>query len=166
VRKPAAIEARAAYTPARKPAPRARAAQTAVAHLPAPAASRADAQFAWPLDGVILSSFGARHNGERNDGINIACAGGEDIRAAADGTVTYVGNELKGYGNLILIRHDNGYTTAYAHADQITVRKGERVKQGQVIGIAGATGDVDEPQLHFELRRGVTPVDPRPHLRA
>jgi murein DD-endopeptidase MepM/ murein hydrolase activator NlpD len=166
-RKPAASSTRVAQAPApaSKPATHTRPVQSAVARIPT-VAQRADAQFAWPLDGVILSSFGARNNGERNDGINIACAGGEEIRAAADGVVTYVGNELKGYGNLILIKHDNGYTTAYAHADQITVRKGERVKQGQVIATAGATGDVDEPQLHFELRRGVTPVDPRPYLRA
>ena len=119
----------------------------------------------WPLDGVVLSTFGSRNNGERNDGINIACTGGEDIRAAGSGTVAYVGNELKAYGNLILIRHDNGYTSAYAHADQILVHKGDHVLAGQVIGTAGATGDVEEPQLHFELRRGAKPIDPRPHLR-
>ena len=120
----------------------------------------------WPLDGVVLSSFGARQNGERNDGINISATGGEEIRAAAAGTVTYVGNELKGYGNLVLIRHDNGFITAYAHADRVTVNKGDRVRQGQVIAYAGATGDVSEPQLHFELRHGTTPVDPRPYLMA
>jgi murein DD-endopeptidase MepM/ murein hydrolase activator NlpD len=130
-----------------------------------PVRPNASAQFVWPLDGVVVSAFGARNNGERNDGINIACTGGEEIRAADSGTVTYVGNELKGYGNLILIKHDNGFTTAYAHADQITVTKGDHVARGQVIAFAGATGDVSEPQLHFELRRGVTPIDPRPYLR-
>ena len=126
----------------------------------------ARAPFIWPLDGVVISNFGTRQNGERNDGINIACTGGEEIRAAADGTVTYAGNELKSYGNLVLIKHANGFTSAYAHADRIMVHRGEHVTKGQIIAYAGATGDVREPQLHFELRRGTTPVDPRPLLQA
>jgi murein DD-endopeptidase MepM/ murein hydrolase activator NlpD len=157
---------RVAYKPVPRPAPRPRPSTgTTTQKPPATIPDNPNAEFVWPIDGVILSSFGSRHNGERNDGINIACTGGEAIRAAADGTVTYVGNELKGYGNLILIKHDNGYTTAYAHADEITVTKGSRVSRGQVIAYAGATGDVAEPQLHFELRRGTRPVDPRPYLR-
>ncbi len=88
------------------------------------------------------------------------------LRAAEAGDVSYVGNELKSYGNLILIRHDNGFVTAYAHADGVIVKRGERVERGQVIGSAGDTGDVSEVQLHFELRHGTTPVDPTPYLVA
>jgi murein DD-endopeptidase MepM/ murein hydrolase activator NlpD len=122
--------------------------------------------FAWPLSGPVISSFGSGLNGERNDGINIAAKMGEPIHAAASGTVSYAGNELKGYGNLIIIRHDDGYVTTYAHAQSISVNRGDRVEKGQVIGLAGATGDVEKPQLHFEIRRGVEPVDPRPLLVA
>lgn len=128
--------------------------------------SYGDGHFIWPLTGRIISTFGSVGNGERNDGINIAAKMGEPIHAAAGGTVTYVGNELKGYGNLILIRHDDGYVTAYAHAQSIGVNRGDHVEKGQVIGLAGATGDVDSPQLHFEIRRGVEPVDPKPLLMA
>jgi murein DD-endopeptidase MepM/ murein hydrolase activator NlpD len=116
--------------------------------------------FRWPVTGRILSAFGGTAGGERNDGINIAATQGEPVRASAAGTVTYCGNELKGYGNLVLIRHDSGYVTAYAHADSIMVGRGDRVAAGQVIATAGSTGDVNVPQLHFEIRRGVRPVDP------
>ena len=128
--------------------------------------SDGNARFIWPLTGPIVSSFGSSGGGTRNDGINIAAKLGEPIHAAAGGTVSYAGNELKGYGNLILIRHDDGYVTAYAHAQSISVNRGDRVEKGQVIGLAGATGDVGSPQLHFEIRRGVEPVDPRPLLVA
>jgi murein DD-endopeptidase MepM/ murein hydrolase activator NlpD len=123
-------------------------------------------EFEWPVAGHIISAFGTYGTGERNDGINIAATLGEPIHAAAAGTVTYAGNELKGYGNLVLIRHDDGYVTAYAHAQSISVNRGDRVEKGQVIGLAGATGDVASPQLHFEIRRGVQPVDPKPLLMA
>lgn len=123
-------------------------------------------RFVWPVDGPVISSFGSGRNGQRNDGINIAANRGEPIHAAAAGTVTYAGNELKGYGNLVLIRHDDGYVTAYAHAERIAVGRGERVAKGHVIGYAGATGDVSRPQLHFEIRHGVQPVDPKPLLIA
>ena len=86
---------------------------------------------------------------------------GTPIRAAASGTVTYAGNELKDYGNLVLIKHAGGYVTAYAHADRLLVRRGDFVAKGQVIGYAGQTGDVSTPQLHFEIRHGTTPVNPR-----
>ncbi len=123
-------------------------------------------RFIWPVDGRIISSFGATPTGGRNDGINIAVRLGEPVRAAAGGTVLYAGNELKGYGNLVLIRHEDGYVTAYAHAERIAVARGDIVKKGQVIGYAGATGDVTRPQLHFEIRRGVQPIDPKPLLVA
>ncbi|MBV9045677.1 MAG: M23 family metallopeptidase [Alphaproteobacteria bacterium] len=117
--------------------------------------------FGWPLSGNIVSDFGAQNSGGRNDGINIAAPAGTPIHAAAAGTVSYAGNELRGYGNLVLIKHDGGYVTAYAHADHLAVARGDLVTKGQVIGYAGQTGDVTSPQLHFEIRRGVTPVNPR-----
>ncbi|MBN9532837.1 MAG: M23 family metallopeptidase [Alphaproteobacteria bacterium] len=124
------------------------------------------ARFVWPVMGRIIMPFGPAPSGERNDGINIATAMRTPIHAAAAGTVTYAGNELKGYGNLVLIRHDDGYVTAYAHADSLVVTRGDRVARGQVIGYSGESGDVSEPQLHFEIRHGVTPIDPKPLLMA
>jgi septal ring factor EnvC (AmiA/AmiB activator) len=121
-------------------------------------------KFQWPIAGRIVLEFGAGEGGERNDGINVAAAPGEPIHAAASGTVSYVGNELKGYGNLILIRHDGNYITAYAHAQEFTVGRGTYVSAGQVIGYVGSSGDVSSPQLHFEIRQGVRPVDPRAYL--
>lgn len=123
-------------------------------------------RFVWPVAGRVISPFGKVASGERNDGINIAASLGAPIHAAAAGTVTYAGNGIKGYGNLILIRHEDGYVTAYAHAQSILVSRGDRVDKGQAIGYAGETGDVREPQLHFEIRHGVRPVDPRPLLMA
>lgn len=123
-------------------------------------------QFMWPVAGTVISSFGATASGGRNDGINIAAHLGEPIRASAPGTVTYAGNELRGYGNLVLLHHGDGYVTAYAHAERLTVSRGEHVGKGQIIGYAGATGDVSSPQLHFEIRHGMQPVDPKPLLVA
>ncbi|MBV9330882.1 MAG: M23 family metallopeptidase [Alphaproteobacteria bacterium] len=127
-------------------------------------ANEAAAVFAWPLRGRIISGFGSRTSGERNDGINIAVPAGTPIRASASGTVSYAGDELKSYGNLVLISHAGGYVTAYAHARKIVVNRGEAVSAGQVIGFAGSSGDVTESQLHFEIRHGTAPVDPRPLL--
>jgi murein DD-endopeptidase MepM/ murein hydrolase activator NlpD len=123
-------------------------------------------EFSSPVSGRIIEGFGVTGNGQRNDGINIAAAAGTPIHAAADGTVSYAGNELKGYGNLILIKHDDGFVTAYAHANSIGVARGQHVAKGDVIGTVGQTGDVDQPQLHFEVRQGMKPVDPRPLLMA
>lgn len=123
-----------------------------------------NARFQWPVRGRVVSEFGSSPSGEKNNGINIAAADREPIRAAADGNVSYAGNELRGYGNLVLIKHDNGYITAYAHADHFVVERGQWVQRGQVIGYVGSTGDVRTPQLHFEVRRGShgeTPIDPR-----
>jgi murein DD-endopeptidase MepM/ murein hydrolase activator NlpD len=114
----------------------------------------------------VISDFGTESNGERNDGINIAAQPGTPIRAAAAGTISYAGNELRGYGNLILIKHDDGYVTAYAHAERITVQRGDTVTKGEIIAYAGSTGDVTSPQLHFEIRHGVQPVNPRSLLMA
>ncbi|MFL5237818.1 MAG: peptidoglycan DD-metalloendopeptidase family protein [Rhizomicrobium sp.] len=129
---------------------------------PSPQASSA---FEWPVEGRIISAFGPGSGGQRNDGINIAAELGTPIHAAAKGTVSYA-DKLKGYGNLILIQHDNGYVTAYAHAQSMMVSAGDRVDRGEVIGFAGKSGDVATPQLHFEIRRGVKPVDPKPLLMA
>ncbi|MGD9667523.1 MAG: LysM peptidoglycan-binding domain-containing protein [Hyphomicrobiaceae bacterium] len=118
----------------------------------------------WPSKGKILSGFGQRADGTHNDGINIAVPKGTEVHAAADGEVAYAGSELKGYGNLVLLRHDNGWVTAYAHADQLLVKRGDKIRRGDVIAKAGATGQVDQPQLHFELRQGSKPVDPLPYL--
>jgi murein DD-endopeptidase MepM/ murein hydrolase activator NlpD len=123
-------------------------------------------RFVWPVSGHVIAEFGSTLTGERNDGINIAANFGDPIHAAASGTVTYAGNQLRGYGNLLLIKHDDGYITAYAHAQNILVQKGDRVLKGQVVGSVGQTGDVNEPQLHFEIRSGVTPVNPKPLLVA
>lgn len=133
----------------------------------APAASGDIARpgaFRWPVKGRIVRGFGKRSDGTKNDGINIAVPVGTEIHAAEAGVVAYAGNELKGYGNLILVRHDNGYVTAYAHSDRMLVRRGDAVRRGQVIAKAGKTGSVAQPQLHFELRRGAKPVDPMPYL--
>ncbi|HEY1631263.1 MAG TPA: M23 family metallopeptidase [Rhizomicrobium sp.] len=118
-------------------------------------------RFIWPVSGQIIDNFGSTTSGERNDGVNIAAAAGTPIRAAQSGTVSYAGNELRNYGNLVLIKHDDGYITAYAHADRISVAKGQHVEQGQIIGYAGTSGDVTRPQVHFEIRRDSRPVDPR-----
>jgi murein DD-endopeptidase MepM/ murein hydrolase activator NlpD len=121
-------------------------------------------RFRWPARGRVIAPFGTRPDGTHNDGINIAVPLGTEIHAAESGRVAYAGNELKGYGNLVLIRHDGGWVSAYAHAEQILVKRDEVVRRGQVIAHAGKTGSVDQPQLHFELRHGAKPVDPLPHL--
>jgi murein DD-endopeptidase MepM/ murein hydrolase activator NlpD len=132
---------------------------------PAPAAREPlSSRFRWPARGRVIAAFGKRTDGTHNDGINIALPHGADVHAAEGGRVAYAGNELKGYGNLVLIRHDNGWVSAYAHADQILVKRDDVVKRGQVIAKAGNTGTVDQPQLHFELRQGAKPVDPLPHM--
>lgn len=118
----------------------------------------------WPVRGKIISGFGPKANGLKNEGINIAVPEGTSIRAADSGVVAYAGNELKGYGNLILIRHDNGYVTAYAHAKELFVKRGDTVKRGDVIAKAGQTGSVSSPQLHFEVRKGATALDPMKFL--
>ncbi|MEM9421118.1 MAG: peptidoglycan DD-metalloendopeptidase family protein [Pseudomonadota bacterium] len=119
-----------------------------------------ESRFAWPLRGAIVMSYGMTAQGVKNDGINIAAPVGAPVRAAADGEVVYTGSELEGYGNLLLVRHDDGWVSAYAHTDTILVPKGARVKQGQVVAKVGDTGNVEQPQLHFELRHELTPQDP------
>jgi len=133
---------------------------------PAPRANRQQAaQFIWPVaDGKVISHFGPGKGGRSNDGINISVAEGEPIWASADGTVVYSGSDLKGYGNMVIVRHDGGWMTAYAHARSLTVKKDAIVKQGDIIGYVGMSGGVPSPQLHFAIRDGRTPVDPELYL--
>jgi len=121
-------------------------------------------KFRWPVRGRVISHFGAHPNGVQNDGVNLAVPEGTSVKAAENGVVAYVGNELKGYGNLILIRHADDWVSAYAHNSQMLVQKGEQVRRGQIIAKAGQSGNVAQPQLHFELRKGSRPVDPVPYL--
>ncbi len=123
-------------------------------------------KFLWPVNGKIVSPFGAKDGGLHNDGINIAAPLGTPVRAADNGVVVYAGNELAGYGNLLLIRHSNGFVTAYAHNKKLLVNKGDNVRQGQTIALVGSTGDVDRPQLHFEIRKGDRAVDPSRYLES
>jgi len=116
--------------------------------------------FRWPVRGKVITSYGAKTNGKSNDGINLAVPEGTPVKAAEDGVVAYAGNELKGYGNLVLVRHTNGYVTAYAHASELMVKRGDSIKRGQVIAKSGQSGEVGSPQLHFEIRKGSSPVDP------
>jgi murein DD-endopeptidase MepM/ murein hydrolase activator NlpD len=130
----------------------------------APSAASSDARFLWPVRGEVLSGFGPKDSGLHNDGINIAAPRGSVVRAAADGVVAYAGNELRGFGQTVLIKHADGWVTAYAHNETILVERGDRVQKGQVIARVGSTGDVTTPQLHFELRNGSRAVDPLQHM--
>jgi len=127
-------------------------------------APNAAPSFHWPVRGRILSAYGRKPNGQQNDGINVSVPEGTPIRASEDGVVAYAGNELKGFGNLVLIRHADNWVTAYAHLGTIDVKKDQKVKRGEVIARAGQTGGVTAPQLHFEIRKGSNPVDPEKHL--
>ncbi len=134
----------------------------------APAASKpaapAGASFLLPVQGRIVSEFGPKSGGLHNDGINIAAPRGTPILATADGEVAYAGDGLPGFGNLILLRHSDGWTSAYAHADSMAVKRGDPITRGSTIGTVGNTGSVTEPQLHFELRKHDRAVDPKPLL--
>ena len=151
-----ATEPKVTAVPKSEPEP---AATTASLAKPEEAGEKAD--FRWPARGRVIAGFSGRGG---NEGINIAVPEGTPIKAAEGGTVAYAGNELKGYGNLVLIRHPNGYVSAYAHAGELNVKRGETVKRGQVVAKSGQTGNVSSPQLHFELRKGSSPVDPTPYL--
>ena len=128
---------------------------------PEQTASVSAGDFRWPARGRVIAGFGA--NGG-NEGINIAVPEGTPVKAAEAGTVTYAGSEVKGYGNLVLVRHENGFVSAYAHNGSLSVKRGEQVKRGQVIAKSGQTGNVTSPQLHFEIRKGQAPVDPMAYL--
>ena len=149
----------AVAAPAAAPAPQ-REKVAAAASAPAGDTSK----LRWPASGKVIAGFGARPDGTHNDGINLSVPLGTEVHAAESGVVAYAGSELKGYGNLVLVRHDNGWVTAYAHNDELLVKRGDKVTRGQVIGKAGKTGTVDQPQVHFELRQGSKPVDPTPYM--
>jgi murein DD-endopeptidase MepM/ murein hydrolase activator NlpD len=132
---------------------------------PAPAGDplpvlKPDSPFIWPVDGKLVSRFGPAKDNLRNDGINIAAPVGAPVKASAAGTVAYAGNELRGFGNMVLLRHEDGWVTAYAHNSALLVNKGDKVGQGETIARVGSSGNVDTPQLHFELRKGTKAVDP------
>jgi murein DD-endopeptidase MepM/ murein hydrolase activator NlpD len=122
------------------------------------------ATFIWPAAGRVVSGYGVKANGLRNDGINIAAKKGSAVYAAAAGEVMYAGDQLRAFGNLVLIRHKNGYISTYGHNQTLLVRAGDQVVQGQQIATIGATGSVAEPQLHFELRRNAEAIDPMRYL--
>ena len=127
--------------------------------------ARSSSKFSWPLRGKILSDFGAKSNGLFNDGINIGASRGTVVKAAENGVVAYAGNEVKGMGNLIILQHSGGWMTVYAHMDSMALRRGAKVSVGQKIGTVGATGKVDRPQLHFEIRKGTKAYNPSQYLK-
>ena len=129
-------------------------------------AARSSSKFSWPVRGKILSHYGAKSGGLFNDGINIGASRGTAVKAAENGVVAYAGNEVKGMGNLVIIQHSGGWMTVYAHMDSMSVRRGARVSVGQKIGTVGATGKVDRPQLHFEIRKGTKAYNPASYLRS
>lgn len=122
---------------------------------PPTATTTVPAKFIWPLRGEVITHFGGA-----NDGINIKAREGEPVRASADGVVVYSDSEIKGFGNMAIIQHPGGYLTAYAHASELVVKKGDDVVKGQLIGFVGKTGNVDSAQLHYSIRKDKTPVDP------
>ena len=159
-----------ASLPAEKPAVQSRPEPKSVvepqttASLPSKAeepAASPSADFRWPARGRVIAGYNGKGG---NEGINIAVPEGTPVKAAEGGVVAYAGSELKGYGNLVLIRHPNGYVSAYAHNGELNVKRGDQVKRGQVVAKSGQSGNVNSPQLHFELRKGSTPVDPVPYL--
>ncbi len=161
VQKPAQQpQAAAPVAPAPKPEAQPKAAQPEVPDQTASIAHDGT-EFRWPARGRIIAGFNGKGG---NEGINIALPEGTPVKASEGGTVAYSGSELKGYGNLVLIRHDNGFVSAYAHNGELMVKRGDKVRRGQVIAKSGQSGNVSSPQLHFELRKGSTPVDPMQHL--
>jgi lipoprotein NlpD len=156
---PAIAETQKPAAPVRTPA-RVLPATAAVA---APAALKSG--FAWPLDGgQVVRRFGPGGTGERNDGIKIAVPAGTEVKAAADGVVAYVGEGVAALGGLVIVKHGEGWASVYGHASKLMVQRGQSVKRGQTVALSGETGYADRPELHFELRRGRTPVDPLQQL--
>jgi murein DD-endopeptidase MepM/ murein hydrolase activator NlpD len=137
--------------------------QPVPAAIPTPQA-RSGGKFLWPLEGKLISVYGPTSDGLHNDGINIEAPAGAPVVAAENGVVAYAGNELRGFGNLLLIKHADGWVTAYAHTDRFLVERGQNVSRGQEIATVGSSGSVDRPQLHFEIRKGSRAIDPREML--
>ena len=117
--------------------------------------------FNWPVEGEIITEFGPTARGVYNDGVNIAANLGAPVTVSATGTVAFVGDNIKNFGKLVLVKHDGGIITAYAHLNSISVSEGDVLAAGDTIGNVGATGRVDRPQLHFEIRKSRQPIDPR-----
>ncbi|MHA1189163.1 MAG: peptidoglycan DD-metalloendopeptidase family protein [Alphaproteobacteria bacterium] len=160
-KKAAAAPAPVTYTPPRRlEAPVAPSKQQQTAQAPKKKATG----FRWPVRGRIISDYGKKPNGERNDGINIAVPAGVGVKAADDGIVIYSGNELKSYGNLVLVKHADGWVTAYGHNSKNLVKRGDTIRRGQVIAETGMSGGAKTPQLHFEVRKGANPVNPLKHM--
>jgi murein DD-endopeptidase MepM/ murein hydrolase activator NlpD len=132
--------------------------------VPLPEPPHGTGGLVWPVEGSVISDFGAKGGGRYNDGINIAATAGAPVRAAESGVVAYAGNEVRGFGNMLLLKHAHGWVTAYAHNEELLVQRGERVQRGQVIARVGQSGSVDRPQLHFEIRKGKRAVDPMQEL--
>lgn len=170
-------EAKAAKEAAQKAAAAEKPEKVAVKETPKPVAAAAPAKpepaatgsvadatpsesFRWPAKGRVISGYGT----SGNEGINIAVPEGTPVKAAEEGTVAYAGSDVKGYGKLVLVRHANGFVSAYAHNGEIDVKPGDKVKRGQTIAKSGASGNVTSPQLHFEIRKGGSPVDPMSQL--
>lgn len=158
--------AKAAPAPGPKPKPQPKPAAAPRKVGPSAAVAGKSGGFLAPVEGQIIAPFGSQADGRRNDGVNIAAPKGAPVRAANSGKVVYAGDALQGYGNLILVRHDDGWVTAYAHLDRILAKQGDRVARGQTIGAVGSTGGVATPQLHFEMRRNNKAVDPTGRLAA
>ncbi len=154
--RPAASAAARAAQPPRPSPPRA----APLPAAPLPTLAGPAPTFAWPLEGRVLSGFGAKPGGRFNDGVNLKASVGTPVRAAADGVVAYAGDAVAGFGNLVLVKHADGWVSAYGHNETLLVARGQKVAKGDIIARSGASGAVDEPQLHFELRRGRTPSDP------
>lgn len=129
--------------------------------LPPP---RTSGRFLWPVEGKLISRFGPAGKGLHNDGINILAGKGTPVKAAENGVVAYAGNELAGFGTLLLVKHADGWMTAYAHLDKLKVKRGQTIKRGQTLATVGTSGNVRSPQIHFEVRRGSRAVDPLKHL--
>lgn len=127
--------------------------------------ARSGKGFLWPTRGKVISYYGPKKNGLKNDGINIKTKDGQKVVAAENGVVAYSGNELKGFGNLLLVKHKGGWVTAYAHNKKLIVKRGDHVKRGQHIAYSGKTGSVSTPQLHFEIRKGTKAVNPTKYLK-
>ena len=139
--------------------------KTKPAVQPLPKPQKREGKFIYPVQGKMIATFGSSEHGSRNDGINIHAPAGTAFKAVENGVVAYADNELKGFGNLILIKHADGWITAYAHAQDLIVKKGQTVKRGDIIGHVGSTGNVKTPQLHFEIRKGTKAVDPMNYLK-
>lgn len=160
-RPPGRVASSSARPSRTEPDPAPRPSSPAPAPQAAPATSAVTASgLVWPVAGRVVSRFGPKQGGLHNDGINISAPRGTPVRAMAGGEVVYAGNELRGFGNLVLIRHSGGLTTAYAHLERIDVQRGDRIRRGQAIATVGNTGGVDPAQLHFEIRQGRKAIDP------